>query len=375
MTPSVTILTWLVSTAAAQSDAPRTLDQGIQIGEDIHIQPTARVHLWGTLYDMDDDPQADPASYGDPEADIGFAVRRARIGLSGNARGAFWRVSMGTGSPYDALSSDEPLIQIVDAYGGYAWGEDQDTTLAAGIVSVPYNRETLMSSLDLLFQERGVGSVWTSPIRDVGVIFDTTQGLFRGRVGVYNGNGDFRGDNNDGVMAVARVELSSGETYRTYAPNGDTAWGVALSALYNDGLATQTLGLNADAFVHVGPISAMAGLTRNDIQPNGELVTSPDVFNGTEQIGFTAQLSATVPLNTGGLEIGSRYSSFDDATALKDNGDVSIVHTGLTWRDIAPGVDLGAGYVLRLERQGRSLPNDTVRIWTQFRFPMNDREG
>ena len=372
MTAFVTLLTCLVAPAMAQ-DAPQPEGTIGLLDGAVQLQPTARVHVWGTTYDMDDDAQADPASYGDPEHDIGFTLRRARIGLDGQAGPTFWRVSMGTGAPYDALSNDDTDIQIVDAYGGYAWGEERNTTLAAGIVTVPYTREAMMSSLGLLFQERGVGTAWSSPLRDVGVHFDTTQGIFRGQAGVYNGNGDFRGDNNDGVMGVARLELSTGDSYATFSEEGEDAYGIAISALYNDGVSTNTLGLNADALARMGPVTAMVGITRNAITPNDDLVAPPGVLEDTVTLGFTGQVSLFVPMNTGGLDFGARYSSFDDAVALDDNGDVSIVHTGVSWRDIAPGVDLGAGYILRLERQGRSIPNDTVRLWTQFRFPFNDR--
>ncbi len=374
MTALVTLLTLLVAPAQAQ-DRPNGQIVLNVLENNLVLQPTARVQVWATAFDMDEDPQADPAGYGDPEADIGFSIRRARIGLTGNMGGTFWRVSMGTGAPYDGLSSSEDLIQIVDAYGGYGFGEARNTTLSAGIVPVPFARETLMSSLDLTFQERGVGTIWTSPIRDVGVLFDTTQGIFRGRAGVYNGNGDILGDNNNGVMGAARLELASGDTYRTYSPDGEAAYGVAVSALYNDDISTTTLGLNADALGRVGPITATVGITRNATSPKDDLIAAPDVISDTTAIGFTSQLSAAFPLLEGGLEVAARYSSLDDATQLKDNGDVSIVHVGANFHDIAPGIDLGAGYILRLERQGRSVNNDTVRIWTQFRFPLNDRSG
>jgi hypothetical protein len=374
MTALVTLLTLLVAPAQAQDHSDGQIVLNV-LENNLVLQPTARVQVWSTAFDMDEDPQADPSSYGDPEADIGFSIRRARIGLTGNMGGTFWRVSMGTGAPYDGLSTSEDLIQIVDAYGGYRFGEKRNTTIAAGIVPVPFARETLMSSLDLTFKERGVGTIWTSPIRDVGVMFDTTQGIFRGRAGVYNGNGNILGDNNDGVMGAARVELASGDTYRTYSPDGEAAYGVALSALYNDDISTNTLGLNADALARVGPITATVGITRNATSPKDDLIAAPTVVSDTTAIGFTGQLSAGFPLLDGGLEIAARYSSLDDATQLKDNGDVSIVHVGANFHDIAPGIDLGAGYILRLERQGRSVNNDTVRIWTQFRFPLNDRSG
>ena len=42
---------------------------------------TGFVQMWVTALDQDVDPLTDPASYGDPEDDPGFKIRRARLGL------------------------------------------------------------------------------------------------------------------------------------------------------------------------------------------------------------------------------------------------------------------------------------------------------
>ena len=46
-------------------------------------QPFGLLHMWTTVYDMDENELADPAGYGDPEDDIGFKLRRTRAGISG----------------------------------------------------------------------------------------------------------------------------------------------------------------------------------------------------------------------------------------------------------------------------------------------------
>ena len=46
-------------------------------------EPTVLLQTFATLFDQDEQRQADPAGYGDPEADIGFSVQRARVGLVG----------------------------------------------------------------------------------------------------------------------------------------------------------------------------------------------------------------------------------------------------------------------------------------------------
>ena len=59
-------------------------------------QPTALLQVWATAFDMDEDPQADPAGYGDPEDDIGFKVQRARLGFEGENDRLRYGVVVGT---------------------------------------------------------------------------------------------------------------------------------------------------------------------------------------------------------------------------------------------------------------------------------------
>ncbi|MBT3221781.1 MAG: hypothetical protein HN348_22105, partial [Proteobacteria bacterium] len=99
-------------------------------------------------------------------------------------------------------------------------------------------------------------------------------------------------------------------------------------------------------------------------------VVTPAVRATTNRFGGMAQLSYFFPLWEGGIEPAVRIATFDDAAHMKDNGDVSIIHMGVNWRDITPGVDLGAGFVHRMEREGNKAPNDTMRLWAQFNYPV-----
>ena len=47
--------------------------------------PYLLVQSWATLYDQDESTLADPSGYGDPEDDIGFKLRRARAGFTGQS--------------------------------------------------------------------------------------------------------------------------------------------------------------------------------------------------------------------------------------------------------------------------------------------------
>lgn len=361
---------------ALGQDADATGQDSSATGQDAApngLTPRAYLQVWGTLYDMDVDPQADPAGYGDPEHDPGVLVQRGRLGFDGRHDWLDYRVTVGMGAAPDALFPQESNAGLVDAYlrGTFAAGPG-DLRVGFGAQKVPVSRELLMSSSDLLFQERSVGVNHLMNTRDAGLLVDW-QGDFggRARVGVFNGNSSFLGDDNLGVLAAGRLEYATGDTYTTV--DDDTAVGVAVSGQYNADVATREMLVGADTLIRFGPLTALVEGTMSQLEPVRTDVAPPEVQAKTTRLGAHAQLSALLPLERGDLEIGARGALFDDDTDARDNGDVLIVHGGASWRDVLPGLDLGAGYVHRTELGGRTIPNDTVRLWTQVVFPARER--
>lgn len=339
----------------------------------------AQLQTWATVVDQDENPQADPAGYGDPEADPGVSIHRARIGVEGAKDALSWDVTVGYSEPYDALEAfaSPSGIGLVNAWG--AWkldlGDSGDNTLAvsAGLQKVPFAREELISSGDLVFQERSVASQWLSPGYEVGLLADlvTAPGI-SAKIGVYNGNGALDGDNNVGKLIVGRAEWATGDTYRTWSPKGENAFGIGASVQSNTDVATGTLGLNVDALARLHRVTALVQVTREDQQPRNVDIAPPPVLAGTVRQGALAQLSYFQPLPTDtnagrGIEFALRGSLFNASTSQLDNGDVGIFHVGATYRDVLPGFDLGAGFIHRQELGGRAIPNDTVRLWAQLR--------
>jgi len=335
------------------------------------LTPYALLQVWGTVWDQDEDPQADPAGYGDPEADPGVSIRRARVGLEGQQGMLDFVVSVGMGAAPDVWFENRPLIGVVDANAGITFAAGPgDLRIAAGTQKVPVSRELLISSSELLFQERTVATNHLAPDREAGLTVDYKMD-FGGRVvlGAFNGNANILGDNNWGLLTSARLEYAHGDAYRTFLHTREDAWGVGVSAMYNDDVSTGELRLGADALVRVGPIAALVEGTWSQLRPTDDTVAPPDVENKTDRLGGLLQLSGFVPLSKGGLEIAARGELFDDARHLRDNGDLVQVYGGVSWRDPLPGLDLGLGYVHRQELAGRTIPNDTVRLWTQVVWP------
>ena len=360
------------------------------------------LHLWGqlqtwvTVFDQDVDPQADPATYGDPEADPGFTVARARLGVDGflpmggvgGASSVDYSLSMGIASPYDALSPADPDVQFLDAFGRWAVPSSLGvTSLALGIQRVPFSREAMISSADLVFEERAVGTNWLAPGRDAGVAASQSVSLSEDpsgnqlllRLGGFNGNGDVYGDSDPGLLGVARLELIVGEAYRTWGR--DPALGIGVSGLVDADSATRTTSLEADLLARYGLVTLLGEVISSGITPTATDVADPAVAATTQRLGWLGQASLWIPVGTTGtfeengpglnvdpprgLEVSVRYATFDDAVALQNNGDVAILHAGTTLRNLLPRVDVGLGYIHRAE--ATATPNDTIRLWTQIR--------
>ncbi len=179
------------------------------------------LHLWGqlqtwvTVHDDDVHAQADPATYGDPEFDPGFTVARARLGIDGfvpmgsvpGRHQVDYALSVGIASRFDVLSEQQDDLQMVDAFGRWALPWSVGTTsLSAGFQRVPFGREAMMSSANLVFQERAVSTAWLTPGREAGV--QASQSVALGgepdgpsllvRAGLFNGNGNVFGDDDSG---------------------------------------------------------------------------------------------------------------------------------------------------------------------------------
>ncbi len=355
-----TLVALLLSPIAAAQDASAGMPE-----------PTLQLQTWVTAFDQDQDPTADPNGYGDPEHDVGIGIARARVGMTGETDTLSYDITVGTTSPYDGLTVTETDVAIIGAIltGKSAIG-DNELRLSVGAQRIPFGRERLLSSKDLLFQERAVGVQWTAPGYQAGAMadFELDMGL-RIRAGVFNGGEGLYGDNNDGLTIAGRLEWANGDHY-TRMPKAGTM-GFAASVYQDTGLATNSLGIGGDLFARFGPLLISAEGTSTSINPTNNTIDLPTVLTQTSRLGVTAQVSVVSDMDRGGIEFGGRFSMLDDNSAIKDNGDVGIVHAGLTRWDIQPGLDLGAGFIHREELGGRALGNDTMRLWAQVRWPIN----
>jgi hypothetical protein len=351
-------------------------------GKEPVLTPLVQLQLWGTVFDQDEDPQADPAGYGDPEADPGFSVQRARLGFEGQQGNLDFQLEAGIGAPYDAVraaSSSSARFTLQNAFARGTWAFGPGSGRAAfGLVRVPFGRERIMSSRELVFQERAVSAAWLAPSQDLGLLLDYEFDAGpRAQIGIYNGGGDLFGDNNTGMMVAGRLEYANGDVYRTYGQADGIDFGAAAAGYWNDDLATDTVGWEGDLLVRVWRVTFLVEVMGAFITPGDSTVALPEVLEPTRRFGVTSQVSywqpvgeaTDSPASRSAVEFAAQLATYDDNTALVDNGQVAIVHVGATWRNVVQAVDIGAGFIHREELGGRTLPNDTARIWGQLRWP------
>ncbi len=329
------------------------------------FEPVALVQIWATAWDQDLDPQADPAGYGDPEDDPGFKIRRARLGAQGQlGMGFHYEVVLDAGSPYDAWKEADTKVHLHDAMVGYKRG---GLELGLGQQKVPYSREALISSSEILFTERAVATEHMVPDRETGFTAGYRWNGLGLDAGVFNGSGSFLGDDNAGLLSAGRLSYTNaenGEDYRTWGEIDGLVFGAAANGFYNDDLSTSTMGVGGDLIVRVAGLSALVEGHYANIQPTATDVAPADVMDGTPRLGVTGQLGYSV----GAFENAVRFSMFDDDMDSEDNGDIWELYGGTTVHLADDHARVGIGYVHRHEMAGQTLPNDTIRLWVQGKY-------
>jgi len=336
------------------------------LGSAAHAQdldPTLLTQIWVTAFDQDVSEQADPAGYGDPEDDQGFKLRRARAGFTGSDGNFFYGLVFGMSSGADGLANSEGTVGIVDAYGG--WNVHRHFALTAGVQKVPFGREQLLSSGELVFQERAITSNHIAPGRELGIL--ASSGAYGAdiRLGLFNGNGSILGDDNDGLMYAARAgyTLGNGSSDTTFGVVDSLVLGVGTNLFYDQGTATDTFAYGADLLLRWKGLALLTEVHMASISPTDSDIDVPAALAETQRMGAVVQGGWTLGI----FEPAVRAEIYDDDSSAEDNGDILKVLAGVTAHFSEDRVRAGMAYVHRTELGGQSLPNDTARLFFQMR--------
>ena len=326
-----------------------------------HIRPVGLVQVWGTAWDMDEDPVADSTGYGDPEDDVGFKIKRLRLGLKGREEGLDWAVVLGTTAPYDGFDDETGAIEIIDAHVGY---EKMGLGVKVGKDEVPFSRDRMISSGEQTFTERGMLSEHIAPGRELGAtVFGEKFGA-KITLGVFNSGGTVFGDDNLGKTLLGRVEYTFGEAdvYETWGGPRTLAFGVGVGGFLTDDVATATQAFGADAILRVAGLTVLVDAALADVSPTNTTLDVPGVWEQTTRRGLTGQVGYGI----GAFEPAVKISLYDDSAV----GGFNNILAGVVWHGALDEkrrdrVRIGAGYQLRLEES--AMANDSVRVWAQVR--------
>jgi hypothetical protein len=331
-----------------------------------HIRPVGLAQVWVTAWDMDEDPVADASGYGDPEDDVGFKLKRFRLGLAGEEKGLDWALVVGLTAPYDGFDEQDGSIEIVDAHVGYRW---KGLGVKVGRDEVPFSRDRMISSAEQTFTERGMIAEHVAPGRELGATVFAQRWGAKVTLGVFNSGGsgaadNLFGDDNLGKTFLGRLEFSRGDAdvYETWGGSRKLSYGVGVGGFLTDDVATATQALGADAIVRVAGLTVLVDAALADVSPTNSDLAVPGVWSQTTRRGLTGQIGYGI----GAFEPAVKVSFYEDSSV----GGYSTLLGGVVWHG---GLDdrgrdrvrIGAGYVLRLEED--TIANDSVRLWAQVR--------
>ncbi len=322
--------------------------------------PYGQLQVWGIGWDQDQTAQADSAGYGDPEDDVGFKIRRARLGLTGTWGTVGYRIGVGYGSAFDGIDTRSGL-EIIDASLDYQ--VHPEVLLRAGVMKVPFGRDNLMSSNDLTLGERSMIANHITPDRDVGVLVQGGRQGLSLQAGLFNGNADLAGDDNPGVLAVSRVSYSRGpgDLSRTFGTVEALTFGVGGNVAYNWDTATRTLAYGVDLGLRIGGLAVMLDIEAAHLTPSNTTVDQPDVLQPTLRDGAVLHVGYTLKDI---WEPALRLEWFDDDPTT-DGGEVALISAGFAAHLAEDRLQTGLAFVHRQETTGPTIQNDTLRGFVQ----------
>lgn len=326
-----------------------------------HIRPVGLLQVWGTAWDMDKDPVADATGYGDPEDDVGFKIKRFRLGLSGVEKGLDWAFVVGLTAPYDGFDDQDGSVEIVDAHVGYRW---KGLGVQVGRDEVPFSRDRMIASSEQTFTERGMISEHIAPGREIGATVWAERFGAKLSVGAFNSGGTIFGDDNLGKTLLGRVEYTYGEAdvYETWGGPKSLSFGVGVGGFLTDDVSTSTKALGADAMLRVAGLTLMVDAALAEVAPTNTQLDVPGVWETTTRRGLTGQIGYGI----GAFEPAAKISLYEDSSVGGfDNVLLGVVWHGALDEKRRDRVRVGAGYALRLEED--PIANDTVRVWAQVR--------
>ncbi len=140
-----------------------------------------RLQLLGFAQHVDDTFRNDARAY--------MFLKQARIQMHGNVEDWRFKLSLAMGGEVEVKAPTPGVaLDLLDLYVDVPT-PFQSTYVRVGQFKVPYSRERLTDSGDILFGERSIQNLAFRMGRDVGAAAYTNQGIFAGGVGIFTAGG------------------------------------------------------------------------------------------------------------------------------------------------------------------------------------------
>ncbi len=318
-------------------------------------------------------------SNGDAADALGFVLRRARLGIDGELVGG---VTYGLQYEFfDGSIDGEGGSRLLDATIGYTRFPLAEMTF--GAQKVPFSKVALTSAANLQLVERPFSTRQIAtfpplvPDRQLGaVVSGDLIGAAEYAVGVFNGNATlFRGDDNGGLLYVARVELhplgTTGDAQAAFHPDDDGFRRVRVAlggdVYFEDGAAGDQIAWSVDLTAKWRNLSLTAEFLQGHFEPASDPVRPPELAGELDQRAFFAQ--AGYFLLPGRLELAARFEHWDTNTDSDDPTDLQAYTGGMNLYLLRDRIKAQIQYTHRREpNSDGELENDTGVLQLQARF-------
>ena len=347
---------------------------------DFRLTLDGRIQVRATLFDMDDAESNDPVVYGDPNLREGFSIRRARIGVGGSWMGILnFKLSGGWDNRYDATeASPAGGLLLHDAWFGLS--PVQAFGFQLGQAYVPFGRQPLTSSAELILPERSMAATLLSPGREPGLVLygalgpkEESKALpadgFKYAVSITNGGGSFQGDPDPRPRIAGRVQLDLFSSWDDAESNYDQdGFGISVggSGYYNWGLEANSFAFAGDFGVRIWRVTLQGELMYAKATPTFDIEGIPELLSERQALGWYVQASVVIVPEW--LEIAGRVEGYDDNRVINDAGDRLDIWGGVTLPLLDGRLKTQLFYVHRSELDANKTPNDTLMLQVQARL-------
>ena len=347
---------------------------------DFRLTLDGRIQVRATLFDMDDVESNDPVVYGDPNLREGFSIRRARVGVGGSWRGFLnFKLSGGWDNRYDATeASPAGGLLLHDAWFGLS--PVQAFGFQLGQAYVPFGRQPLTSSAELILPERSMAATLLSPGREPGLVLygalgpkEESKALpadgFKYAVSITNGGGSFQGDPDPRPRIAGRVQLDLFSSWDDAESNYDQdGFGISVggSGYYNWGLEANSFAFAGDFGVRIWRVTLQGELMYAKATPTFDIEGIPELLSERQALGWYVQASVVIVPEW--LEIAGRVEGYDDNRVINDAGDRLDIWGGVTLPLLDGRLKTQLFYVHRSELDAHETPNDTLMLQIQARL-------